>query len=111
MGCCLWDLGIAPFNQSRLRGTIGASELPVVNQTEVRLANLTGLERARYVQDMFTRIAQRYDLMNRVMTVGQDVRWRREVIRRAQIPREGRILDLGAGVGCPFRAGYARSSV
>jgi len=63
------------------------------------LANLTGAERARYVQGMFTRIASRYDLMNRTMTAGQDVRWRREVIRRAELPSDGRLLDLGAGTG------------
>jgi demethylmenaquinone methyltransferase/2-methoxy-6-polyprenyl-1,4-benzoquinol methylase len=63
------------------------------------LANLTGTERSRYVQGMFARIARRYDLMNRTMTVGQDVRWRREVIRRAALPPAGRLLDLGAGTG------------
>jgi demethylmenaquinone methyltransferase/2-methoxy-6-polyprenyl-1,4-benzoquinol methylase len=63
------------------------------------MAHLTGTERARYVQGMFTRIARRYDLMNRLMTVGQDVRWRREVIRRAGLPESGRLLDLGAGTG------------
>ena len=63
------------------------------------MAHLTGAERARYVQGMFSRIARRYDLMNRLMTAGQDVRWRREVIRRADIPARGRVLDLGAGTG------------
>ncbi len=63
------------------------------------MANLTGNERARYVQGMFNRIAHRYDLMNRLMTVGQDVRWRREVIRRAELPPAGVLLDLGAGTG------------
>lgn len=48
---------------------------------------------------MFGRIAPRYDLMNRLMTGGQDIRLRREVIRRAQIPAGGRLLDLGAGTG------------
>jgi demethylmenaquinone methyltransferase/2-methoxy-6-polyprenyl-1,4-benzoquinol methylase len=55
--------------------------------------------RGKYVQDVFTRIAPRYDLMNRLMTAGQDVRWRQEVIRRAQIPSGGCLLDLGAGTG------------
>ena len=48
---------------------------------------------------MFTRIAGRYDLMNRLMTLGQDLRWRREVIRRAGITPESPLLDLGAGTG------------
>lgn len=63
------------------------------------MANLTGLERSRYVQAMFTRIAQRYDLMNRLMTMGQDVRWRQEVIQRSGLPPNGCLLDLGAGTG------------
>jgi hypothetical protein len=51
------------------------------------MTQLSGPEKARYVQDIFTRIAPRYDLMNRLMTGGQDVRWRREVIRRAGLQR------------------------
>jgi demethylmenaquinone methyltransferase/2-methoxy-6-polyprenyl-1,4-benzoquinol methylase len=63
------------------------------------MANLTGRERAAYVQKMFTRIAPRYDLMNRLMTFGQDMRWRRTVIAKAEIPPGGRALDLGTGTG------------
>lgn len=63
------------------------------------MANLTGRERARYVQTMFSGIARRYDLMNRLMTIGQDVGWRSEVIRRAALPFGGLLLDLGAGTG------------
>ncbi len=58
-----------------------------------------GNERARSVQNMFQRIAPHYDLMNRLMTGGQDVRWRRTVINWAKIPPGGRVLDLGAGTG------------
>ncbi len=63
------------------------------------MENKTGKERAREVQTMFTRVARHYDLMNRLMTFGQDMGWRREVIRRAQLPGNGRLLDLGAGTG------------
>jgi demethylmenaquinone methyltransferase/2-methoxy-6-polyprenyl-1,4-benzoquinol methylase len=48
---------------------------------------------------MFGRIAGRYDLMNRLMTGGQDVRWRRQVIELARLPARGRLLDLGTGTG------------
>ena len=67
--------------------------------SKIEMANLSQAERARYVQGMFGRIAHRYDLMNRLMTAGQDVRWRREVIRRASLPSQARLLDLGAGTG------------
>ncbi len=63
------------------------------------MAQLTGQKRAQYVQDMFTRIAYHYDLMNRLMTGGQDVRWRKEVIRLAQLKPSASLLDLGAGTG------------
>jgi len=63
------------------------------------MANLTGRERSTYVQNMFTRIAGRYDVMNRLMTFGQDQSWRKEVIRRADITSGSRVLDLGAGTG------------
>jgi len=63
------------------------------------MAHLTGDERARYVQGMFSRIAGRYDLMNRLMTGGQDVRWRRQVIREAKLPAHGALLDIATGTG------------
>lgn len=48
---------------------------------------------------MFTQIASRYDLMNRLMTAGQDVLWRKWVIERTHLPEQGKLLDLGAGTG------------
>jgi demethylmenaquinone methyltransferase / 2-methoxy-6-polyprenyl-1,4-benzoquinol methylase len=63
------------------------------------MTRLTGHERAQYVQSMFTKIAHRYDLMNRLMTGGMDVFWRREVIRQTKIRPHGFVLDLGTGTG------------
>jgi demethylmenaquinone methyltransferase/2-methoxy-6-polyprenyl-1,4-benzoquinol methylase len=63
------------------------------------MAHLTGKDRAEYVQGMFARIAGRYDLMNRLMTAGQDVRWRRYVIDQAKLPANGRLLDIATGTG------------
>lgn len=63
------------------------------------MSDLTGEERSQYVQRMFGRIADRYDLMNRVMTFGQDSRWRREVISLTDLKQGGVLLDLGSGTG------------
>ncbi len=48
---------------------------------------------------MFDAIAGRYDLMNRVMTMGQDQKWRRFVMWMAGEPGKGRVLDLACGTG------------
>ena len=56
-------------------------------------------DHAAYVQDMFGRIARRYDLMNRLMTFGQDRRWRRFVVQQADLPRGGWLLDIATGTG------------
>ena len=63
------------------------------------MAQLSGNERAKYVQGMFTRIAKRYDLMNRLMTGGQDIRWRKRVIELARLEEGASLLDLGTGTG------------
>ncbi len=61
--------------------------------------HLPRLEHTEYIKVMFSRIADRYDLMNSIMTVGQDKRWRREIVRRAALPQDGWLLDLGTGTG------------
>jgi demethylmenaquinone methyltransferase/2-methoxy-6-polyprenyl-1,4-benzoquinol methylase len=63
------------------------------------MSTLQGKERAAYVQSMFDRIAGRYNLMNRLMTFGQDMRWRRFVIRQARLKPGDKLLDLATGTG------------
>lgn len=48
---------------------------------------------------MFDAIAGHYDLMNRVMTMGQDQKWRRFVVNMAGDPGDGMTLDLATGTG------------
>ncbi len=51
------------------------------------------------VRAMFARIAHRYDLLNRLMTGGQDLRWRRDLIADLDLPERPWVLDIGAGTG------------
>ena len=48
---------------------------------------------------MFAAIAPRYDLMNRLMTLGRDQAWRRAVVQLCALPRGGRLLDVATGTG------------
>jgi demethylmenaquinone methyltransferase/2-methoxy-6-polyprenyl-1,4-benzoquinol methylase len=59
---------------------------------------------------MFDRIAGRYDLMNTLMTFGQDARWRQHVARLAGLPPGGRLLDVGSGTGGIALAARRRDS-
>ena len=61
--------------------------------------NSAGAARALAVRGMFSAVAPRYDLMNRLMTGGMDISWRKEVIRRAALTPASHLLDLGAGTG------------
>lgn len=55
--------------------------------------------KGKQVQDMFDNLAPRYDFMNRVMTVGQDQRWRRFVVDKAGLSDGQTVLDLACGTG------------
>ena len=54
-------------------------------------------EKGRGIRDMFDRIAPRYDLLNRVLSLGIDKRWRRFAVRQLAIPKEGMVLDIATG--------------
>ncbi len=59
----------------------------------------SGAEKTALVRSMFDTIAPRYDLVNRMMTFGLDVRWRRQSVRALGLPAGSRVLDLACGTG------------
>lgn len=58
----------------------------------------TGGKEAALVQQMFDRVAPRYDLANTVLSLGQDAHWRRVAAHAAQ-PIGAAVLDVAAGTG------------
>lgn len=48
---------------------------------------------------MFDRIAKRYDMVNRVLSLGIDQRWRRRVVRALELGDKPRVLDVATGTG------------
>jgi demethylmenaquinone methyltransferase/2-methoxy-6-polyprenyl-1,4-benzoquinol methylase len=69
-----------------------------------------GREKAARVRAMFDSIAPRYDLLNRVLTLGRDVAWRRRAVASLSLEPGALVLDVACGTGdlCRDlgRAGY-----
>ncbi len=63
------------------------------------MSRTQGSGHGRFVRDLFARISRRYDLLNRLMTFGQDLRWRRQAVQRLPLANAGSLLDVGAGTG------------
>ena len=59
----------------------------------------TGEDKVRAVRAMFDAIAPRYDLLNRILTFGMDVGWRRTTVRQLGLEPGSLVLDLACGTG------------
>jgi demethylmenaquinone methyltransferase/2-methoxy-6-polyprenyl-1,4-benzoquinol methylase len=53
----------------------------------------------QFVRDMFNSIAPRYDLLNTLMSLGMDRRWRLLAVKRSRVLPGGRALDICCGTG------------
>ncbi len=56
-------------------------------------------EKGRGIREMFDTIAPRYDLLNRLLSLGIDRRWRTFAVGLLQVPAGGRVLDVATGTG------------
>lgn len=75
---------------SRENGADAGSHFPPAGQSAGK---------AEQVAAMFDAIAPRYDLLNRVLSLGIDQRWRRRAVRRLGEHGPSRILDVATGTG------------
>ncbi len=51
------------------------------------------------IRAMFSDVAPRYDLLNRLLSMRQDVRWRRRLVAAVAQAPAGPVLDLACGTG------------
>jgi demethylmenaquinone methyltransferase/2-methoxy-6-polyprenyl-1,4-benzoquinol methylase len=58
-----------------------------------------GAEKVTAVREMFDAIAPRYDRLNRIISLGLDVRWRRRAVHDLDLRRGSSVLDLASGTG------------
>jgi demethylmenaquinone methyltransferase / 2-methoxy-6-polyprenyl-1,4-benzoquinol methylase len=64
------------------------------------MASPLNTQRQQLVQTLFNRIAHRYDLINRVISLHLDTRWRKKAVRALALGSNDRVvLDLGTGTG------------
>jgi demethylmenaquinone methyltransferase/2-methoxy-6-polyprenyl-1,4-benzoquinol methylase len=59
----------------------------------------TPQSKRRYVRQLFATIADRYDLITRVLSYGQDARWKARLVSMAEVRAGDRALDLACGTG------------
>jgi len=56
-------------------------------------------DKADRVQHMFNAIAPRYELVNRLFSLGRDRSWRRRAVRMAKVRTDDDVLDIACGTG------------
>lgn len=57
----------------------------------------SGLEKKQQVADMFNSIAGRYDFLNRLLSGGTDIRWRKKAIAQLKEIKPKKVLDVATG--------------
>ncbi|PKB65422.1 MAG: hypothetical protein BZY80_00365 [SAR202 cluster bacterium Io17-Chloro-G2] len=63
------------------------------------MAEIRGEVKQQYVASLFSRIADRYDLMNDLMTLGLHRNWKARTVRLAAQGLSGKGLDVAGGTG------------
>ncbi|MCX7919138.1 MAG: bifunctional demethylmenaquinone methyltransferase/2-methoxy-6-polyprenyl-1,4-benzoquinol methylase UbiE [bacterium] len=56
-------------------------------------------DKEKYVRSLFSSIAPTYDLLNTILSFNQDKRWRKRVVREADIQPASYVLDVCTGTG------------
>ncbi len=54
-------------------------------------------EELNFVKEMFDKIAPNYDFLNRLLSLRQDVMWRREMVKAADLLPGAQVIDVACG--------------
>ncbi|NLN33699.1 MAG: bifunctional demethylmenaquinone methyltransferase/2-methoxy-6-polyprenyl-1,4-benzoquinol methylase UbiE [Flavobacteriaceae bacterium] len=57
------------------------------------------LSKKQQVEQMFDNISGKYDLLNRILSMGIDVSWRKKVVKSVKKEKPKSILDIATGTG------------
>lgn len=81
------------------------------SEVDFGFTRVTPEEKDRRVQEVFTSVASRYDLMNDLMSGGLHRLWKRFALAALRLPPRARVLDLASGTGDLARRLAARRDV
>jgi len=59
----------------------------------------TAEEKEAYIENLFSSIDDNYDFMNRIMSLGLDLGWRRRAVKAGNFSNLSSILDVATGTG------------
>lgn len=82
----------------------------MIDRTPLGRAFDSPVVKRRYNRELFATIAPRYDLITRVLSYGQDQRWKRQVVALADVRAGMRVVDLACGTGDLSAACAARGA-
>ena len=63
-----------------------------------------GERKRRFVHTMFSQIVPHYDLLNRLLTLGMDLKWRKRLAISLRLQPGDQVLDLASGTGDVIRS-------
>jgi demethylmenaquinone methyltransferase/2-methoxy-6-polyprenyl-1,4-benzoquinol methylase len=81
-----------------------------VTDTDFGFERVAESDKAKRVEQVFDRVAQRYDLMNDLMSFGMHRLWKAFTVSIARIRPGDKVLDVAAGSGDLARAFSARGA-
>jgi demethylmenaquinone methyltransferase/2-methoxy-6-polyprenyl-1,4-benzoquinol methylase len=81
-----------------------------VSETDFGFQRIPEGEKSKRVRGVFDRVAERYDLMNDLMSFGLHRLWKRFAVTMARVRAGERVLDVAAGSGDLARAFAARGA-